>query len=293
MLQHTAWEDDSDTSGTEQAGLLSVSTAGAGAGLRSRAAAEQLLPSLRSASAAAPLAATSRWSCSRVLLVISAAALCVYSWTEFGGALGSAISGGGCGAATGGRRAVRAAGASSRDMPDSVAALQKAQMWMSHDLDLQIGGGSWLLDVSNFSRAARCDAADTQPPHADADWDAIASVSPHAFLDALNDELISAGVWPFGLGTGGTKRIDIIIRVWAAQAFVLPLLFRSIDLFWPKRVGRCILIFDEDEQFMEFSYAPSYCVVYYEALPPLFLHPPPNTISEAPGFWLQTRSWQW
>ena len=81
----------------------------------------------------------------------------------------------------------------------------------------------------------------------------------HALLD---EAMMAAGGWP--------GRVDLMIRAFAGVAIWLQLMLRSIELFWPRNIGRVILVMDasrQDRQVVE-ALVPDFVSVYYEAFPP-------------------------
>eukprot|EP00276_Gloeochaete_wittrockiana_P004862 CAMPEP_0184645152 /NCGR_PEP_ID=MMETSP0308-20130426/1687_1 /TAXON_ID=38269 /ORGANISM="Gloeochaete witrockiana, Strain SAG 46.84" /LENGTH=326 /DNA_ID=CAMNT_0027073995 /DNA_START=368 /DNA_END=1345 /DNA_ORIENTATION=+ len=68
----------------------------------------------------------------------------------------------------------------------------------------------------------------------------------------------------------GGASVDLIIRSFRRDASLLLMLFRSIDLYWPKNIGNIIVVLDEGEEYFARSLFPHYVKVYYSMFPPAF-----------------------
>ena len=94
----------------------------------------------------------------------------------------------------------------------------------------------------------------------------------------MDEAFMALGRWP------GT--IDLLVRThWRAMAN-MNTLFDSIELFWPKNLGRCMVIMDVNSQrdFYINVQLPSWCEVMYEEV---------NEDNKRIGYWLQQYSNFW
>ena len=94
----------------------------------------------------------------------------------------------------------------------------------------------------------------------------------------MDEAFMALGKWP------GT--IDLLVRThWRAIAN-MNTLFDSIELFWPKNLGRCIVVMDSNSQrdFYINVQLPAWCEVMYEVV---------NEDNKRIGYWLQQYSNFW
>ena len=78
----------------------------------------------------------------------------------------------------------------------------------------------------------------------------------------LDQALAGAQLWP--------GRVDLMVRTTTFSATILPLMFQSIELFWPRNIGRCIVVADElpkDRWQVPLS-MPDWCELHYEYVLP-------------------------
>ena len=78
----------------------------------------------------------------------------------------------------------------------------------------------------------------------------------------IDEAIAAAGRWP--------GRVDLMVRTTVFSVTILPLMFQSIELFWPRNVGRCIVVADEshvDRWQMRFN-LPEWCELHYETVLP-------------------------
>ena len=78
----------------------------------------------------------------------------------------------------------------------------------------------------------------------------------------IDQAMAGAGRWP--------GRVDLMVRTTTFSVVILPLMFQSIELFWPKNIGRCIVVADElykDRWQMRFS-MPEWCELHFEYVLP-------------------------
>ena len=72
-------------------------------------------------------------------------------------------------------------------------------------------------------------------------------------------------------------RVDLLVRTFHGSAMFLPLLFQSIDAFWPHNIGRCLIVADAfsetDEKVLAYRHLiPDWCELHYESVPPEMIH---------------------
>lgn len=94
----------------------------------------------------------------------------------------------------------------------------------------------------------------------------------------MDEAFMALGRWP------GT--VDLLVRThWRAMAN-MNTLFDSIELFWPKNLGRCVVVMDVNSQrdFYINAQLPSWCEVLYEEV---------NEDNKRIGYWLQQYSNFW
>ena len=74
--------------------------------------------------------------------------------------------------------------------------------------------------------------------------------------------MAAADKWP--------GRVDLMVRTTTFSAMILPLMFQSIDMYWPRNIGRCIVVADElykDRWQMRFT-MPDWCELHFEYVLP-------------------------
>jgi hypothetical protein len=95
----------------------------------------------------------------------------------------------------------------------------------------------------------------------------------------LDDAFVAAGRWP---------RVDLFVRTYHGAVVLLPLLFHSIARFWPRNVGRCVVVLDAndplDQHSIGLGLAPDWCELQYERVP---------DVMAANGRWAQQWSNLW
>jgi len=62
--------------------------------------------------------------------------------------------------------------------------------------------------------------------------------------------------------------VDLIVRSGSRDAGLLPILFRSIELFWPKGIGKIIVVLDKNEEYLVRTLLPDYVSIFFEEFPP-------------------------
>ena len=114
--------------------------------------------------------------------------------------------------------------------------------------------------LPNTTRDARSDTP-TAAFIASTHIDRTHLVTPFAAIDAAFSSL---NRWP---------RVDLLIRTFHGSAMFMPILFQSIELFWPRNIGRCLIVADahspRDEQVLGLAaLVPTWCELHYETIPP-------------------------
>eukprot|EP01116_Phalansterium_solitarium_P013776 TRINITY_DN31193_c0_g1_i1.p1 TRINITY_DN31193_c0_g1~~TRINITY_DN31193_c0_g1_i1.p1 ORF type:complete len:430 (+),score=74.48 TRINITY_DN31193_c0_g1_i1:1743-3032(+) len=111
-------------------------------------------------------------------------------------------------------------------------------------------GPSGLLATSSFLPVFSAGCLQTN--------ESVCVTEAFAAMDELDQQ---QNVWP---------SVDLIVRAAGNPSTlgVLEYMFRSVELFWPKNVGRVIAVFDaEDEGNVQLA-LPPYVTVFYETVPP-------------------------
>lgn len=86
-----------------------------------------------------------------------------------------------------------------------------------------------------------------------------------------------ASQWPKGI------TVDLFIRTGSRDCGLLPPLFKSIELFWPKGIGKIVVVVDPQDLELVASIIPDYAEIHFESFIPGI---PARLANQMTNFWV-------